>query len=93
MSSSARSTCQKKNCKSSSVGKSVPDGTITFEGPGGDEQVLVALYHRGKGEVVVVASPAIAENGLITKHDNSVLAVHLLACRGGRWSSTSFITA
>jgi hypothetical protein len=64
------------------VGEPVPDGMITFEGPGGVEQILVAAYHRGKGEVVVVASPAIAENGLITKHDNSVLAVHLLAAPG-----------
>ena len=82
MSSSARSKCRKKNCKSLKVGESVPDGTITFEGPGGGEQVLAAAYHRGKGEVVVVASPAIAENGLITRHDNSVLAVHLLAAPG-----------
>jgi hypothetical protein len=64
------------------VGESVPNGTITFEGPGGGEQVLAAVYHRGKGEVVVVASPAIAENRLIAKHDNSVLAVHLLAAPG-----------
>ena len=64
------------------LGKSVPDGTITFEGPAGDEQILVAAFHRGKGEVVVVASPVIAENGVITKHDNSVLAVHLLAVPG-----------
>jgi hypothetical protein len=64
------------------VGESVPDGTITFQGPGGGEQVLAAVYHRGKGEVVVVGSPAIAENRLIARHDNSVLAVHLLAGPG-----------
>jgi hypothetical protein len=64
------------------VGKSAPEGTITFEGPGGGEEILAAVYHRGKGEVVVVASPAIAENGLIARHDNSVLAVHLLAAPG-----------
>ncbi len=64
------------------VGAPVPDGTITFEGPGGGEQILAAVYHRGKGELVVVASPAIAENHLITRHDNSVLAVHLLAAPG-----------
>jgi Domain of unknown function (DUF4350) len=64
------------------VGESLPDGTITFEGPGGGEQILAAAYHRGKGEVVVVASPAIAENGLIAGHDNSVLVAHLLAAPG-----------
>ncbi len=64
------------------VGESVPDGTITFEGPGGDDQILAAAYHRGKGELIVVASPAIAENRLIAGHDNSVLAVHLLAAPG-----------
>jgi len=64
------------------VGASVPDGTITFEGPGGGEQILAAAYRRGKGEVVVVASPAIFENRLIAGHDNSVLAVHLLAAPG-----------
>jgi Domain of unknown function (DUF4350) len=65
-----------------SVGESVPDGTVTFEGPSGAEQVLAAVYRRGKGELVVVASPAIADNGLIAKHDNSVLAVRLLAAPG-----------
>ncbi len=62
-----------------SVGASAPDGTITFHDPAGSEQILAAVYHRGKGELVVVASPAIAENRLIARHDNSVLAVQLLA--------------
>jgi hypothetical protein len=64
------------------VGKSEPDGTITFEDPAGDEQVLAAVYRRGKGEMVVVASPEIAENHLIGRRDNSVLAVHLVAGPG-----------
>ncbi len=59
--------------------KPAPDGTITFRDPAGSEQILAAVYHRGKGEVVVVASPALAENRLIARHDNSVLAVQLLA--------------
>jgi len=62
-----------------SASKPAPDGTITFRDPAGSEQILAAVYHRGKGEVVVVASPAIAENRLIARHDNSVLAVQLLA--------------
>ena len=62
-----------------SVGASAPDGTIIFHDPAGSEQILAAVYHRGKGELVVVASPAIAENRLIARHDNSVLAVQLLA--------------
>ncbi len=61
------------------AGKPSPDGTITFRDPAGSEQILAAVYRRGKGEVVVVASPALAENGLIARHDNSVLAVQLLA--------------
>jgi hypothetical protein len=60
------------------VGESAPDGTLTFRDPGGSEQILAAVYRRGKGELVVVASPTIAENGLIARHDNSVLAVELL---------------
>jgi hypothetical protein len=65
-----------------SVGESKPDGTITFRDPAGSEQVLAAVYRRGKGELVVVASPAIAENGLIARRDNSVLAVRLLGAPG-----------
>ena len=53
-----------------------------FDDPDGGEQVLAAVFHRGKGELVVVASPAIAENRLIARHDNSVLAVQLLAAPG-----------
>ena len=64
-----------------------------FSDPAGSEQVLAAVYHRGKGELVVVASPAIAENRLIAGHDNSVLAVQLLAVPGRPVVSTSFITA
>jgi hypothetical protein len=61
-----------------SVGESAPDGTLTFRDPAGSEQVLAAVYRRGKGELVVVASATIAENGLIARQDNSVLAVELL---------------
>ncbi len=64
------------------VGESAPDGTITFRDPEGSEQILAAVFHRGTGELVVVASPAIAENHLIARHDNSVLAVQLLAVPG-----------
>jgi hypothetical protein len=65
-----------------SAGAPAPDGTITFRDHEGSEQILAAVYHRGKGEVVVVAAPEIAENHLIARHDNSVLAVELLAAPG-----------
>jgi hypothetical protein len=68
-----------ENVQVVSVGTSAPDGTITFQGPSGSEQVLAAVYHRGKGEIVVVGPPEIAENHLIARHDNSVLAAQLLA--------------
>jgi hypothetical protein len=68
-----------ENMQVVNVGTSAPDGTITFQAPAGGEQVLAAVYRRGKGEVVVVGSPEIAENHLIARYDNSVLAVQLLA--------------
>lgn len=61
------------------VGASKPDGTITFRDPAGTDRTLAALYRRGKGELVVLSPPAIVENHLIARHDNSVLAVRLLA--------------
>jgi hypothetical protein len=65
------------------VAAAPPDGTISFQDAAGHEQTLAAVYRRGKGELVVVACPAIAENFLIARHDNSVLAVQLLAGPGG----------
>jgi hypothetical protein len=65
-----------------SMGAPAPAGTITFRDQAGRDQILAAVYHQGTGDVVVVASPALAENGLIARHDNSVLAVQLLAVPG-----------
>lgn len=64
------------------VGDSAPDGTLTFRDGAGGERVLAALYRRGEGEMVVMGCPAIAENDLIARHDNSVLMVRLLAAPG-----------
>jgi hypothetical protein len=64
------------------VGPSAPDGTIAFRDAVGHEQVVAAAYRRGKGEIVVVSSPAISENRLIARHDNSVLLVRLLSVPG-----------
>jgi hypothetical protein len=44
--------------------------------------LLVAVLKRGAGEIVVVADPSILSNGLISKADNSVLAVNLLSPQG-----------
>ncbi|MGP0063392.1 MAG: DUF4350 domain-containing protein [Isosphaeraceae bacterium] len=68
-----------ENLQVLNVGESAPDGTVTFRDPAGSERMLVAVYRRGRGELVVVASPTIAENRLIARQDNSVLAVQLLA--------------
>ena len=59
-----------------------PDGTMVFEDQEGHEQTLVAVYHRGQGELVVVSCPEVAENFLISRHDNGVLAAQLLAAAG-----------
>jgi hypothetical protein len=64
------------------VGESAPDGTIAIEDQQGNEQIVAALFHRGKGELVVVGCPAIAENFLVARHDNGVLVAHLLAAPG-----------
>ena len=64
------------------LGDSKPDGTITLTGPGGTEGIVAASYRRGAGELIVVASAAIAENFLVAGYDNSILAVHLMAVPG-----------
>jgi len=60
-----------------------PAGSVTFTDAEGVQRTLAAAYRVGGGEVVVVAEPALLENRLIARRDNSVLAAHLLAA-GGR---------
>jgi len=60
-----------------------PVGTIRAVTDDGESPVLVAQYELGAGRIVVVSDPAIFDNRLIGRADNSVLAVDLLA-GGGR---------
>ncbi len=71
-----------ENLQTLDLGKNRPDGAVTFPDPRGREQTLVAAFRRGRGELVVVASPEIAENRAIAHADNSVLAVALVAAPG-----------
>ena len=64
------------------VGSSEPAGKLTFQDRNGAQQTLAAVYRHGQGELIVVADPAIAENHLIARQDNSVLAAELLAGPG-----------
>ncbi|NQT38914.1 MAG: hypothetical protein HQ581_15565 [Planctomycetes bacterium] len=64
------------------VADSKPAGSVTFTDDAGAQRTLVAVYRLGSGEVVVVAEPALLENRLIARQDNSVLAAHLLAGGG-----------
>lgn len=63
-------------------GSVTPDGTLTFLDADGDEQILAALWKRGSGEIIVVATPTVGENRLIAQQDNSVLMVRLVAAPG-----------
>ncbi|MFQ5682716.1 MAG: DUF4350 domain-containing protein [Candidatus Binatia bacterium] len=67
----------------SSAAISGASGRIFRRTPKGAEHTLLALYHLGKGQVVVVSDPAILTNLSIAEADNSVLVAHLLA-RFGR---------
>lgn len=64
------------------VGESQPDGTIAFRDPDDNNRILAASYRRGRGQIVVVGSPAIGENLLMARQDNSVLMVRLLSPSG-----------
>lgn len=65
------------------VGTSKPSGRVVFIDPAGNERTLIATYAIGKGELVVVAAPMIAENRLLAQQDNSVLVTELVAGAGG----------
>lgn len=62
--------------------KSQPTGRIEFTDLEGQTQTLVAAYRVGQGELIVVGSAMLAENRLIARDDNSVLAAELLAASG-----------
>jgi hypothetical protein len=66
------------------MGSSEPAGRLTIEDREGREQTLAAVFHPGQGELIIVAEPAIAENRLLAREDNSVLAAELLAGPGRR---------
>lgn len=61
------------------AGESQPSGTVTIIDRDGKDQTLIATYPLGAGELIVIASPEIAENRTIALEDNSVLMAHLLA--------------
>lgn len=60
-------------------GQPTPDGTLTFHDEKGQGHLLAASYRKGRGELIVVSAPEIAENRLLAQSDNSVLMVRLLA--------------
>ncbi len=47
--------------------------------PGGEPQILAALYPREHGSIAVVADARLAQNSLVWRGDNPVLLAHLLA--------------
>lgn len=55
-----------------------PTGRVTFVDKTNERQTLAAIFPLGKGEIAVMASPAIASNWLLGEADNSVLALHLM---------------
>ncbi len=59
-----------------------PTGTVRLRADNGQSVVLVAQYKLGAGRIVVVSDPAVFDNRLISRADNSVLAVDLLAPDG-----------
>ena len=63
-------------------GSGTPEGRIEFVDQQGRTRVLVAAYRVGKGELIVVGAPQIAENRLIAQRDNSVLAMELIVGPG-----------
>lgn len=63
--------------------ESEPQGRLFVRTADGAEHTLVLCYAAGRGEVVVVADPALFRNRFIAREDNAILAVHLLAGRAG----------
>jgi len=46
--------------------------------PGGQPQILAAIYPHGSGQVAVLSDARLAQNALLGRDDNSVLVTHLL---------------
>ncbi len=63
-------------------GEPAPDGTLTFHDEKGQGHLLAASYRIGRGDLIVVSAPEIADNRLLAQADNSVLLVRLLAPEG-----------
>ncbi|BBO34683.1 DUF4350 domain-containing protein [Lacipirellula parvula] len=55
-----------------------PVGRVTFVDKDDERRTLAAIFPVGKGEIAVMASPAIASNWLLGEADNSVLAFQLM---------------
>jgi hypothetical protein len=51
--------------------------------PGGQPQILAAIYPHGRGKIAVLSDARLAQNSLLGRDDNAVLVTHLLAdpCR------------
>lgn len=64
------------------IGNSTPEGQITFTDGNGTKHVVVASYKIGKGELIVVGTPELAENFLFAQQDNSILLAELIASSG-----------
>ncbi len=47
--------------------------------PGGQPQILAAIYPRGRGKIAVLSDARMAQNALLGRDDNAVLVTHLLA--------------
>jgi hypothetical protein len=46
--------------------------------PGGQPQILAAIYPHGSGQVAVLSDARLAQNALLGRDDNAVLVTHLL---------------
>jgi hypothetical protein len=47
--------------------------------PGGEPQILAAIYPVGRGKITVLADARLAQNAFLGRDDNAVLIAHLLA--------------
>jgi len=50
--------------------------------PGGQPQILAAIYPHGRGKISVLSDARLAQNSLLGRDDNAVLVAHLLADPG-----------
>lgn len=56
-------------------------GAVLLAGEAKIEELLIAAVQRGQGEIVVISDPYVMSNIAISRADNSVLAVDLIAAR------------